>query len=136
MHSDVVTIYNYSKAEEVWYPTVVTNAELQTVVGSKDNAKGESSADSVKLFIPYKDDSIGGKIFVPPVQWGKAEDKCNTVTLKSDDFFVVGEFSIVENEADYTDGFYSHMRENTDYCFKITTVSRFKSIPHFEVGGA
>ena len=73
--------------------------------------------------------------YLNPVAFKKAEDRENHFTLGQKDFFVEGELDlIVIEEDDYPNGFFEYIKSEYDNVFKITTVERYKVIPHFEVG--
>lgn len=135
MFKDVVTVFNYCKDAGKWYPTVLKNVELQTKSGIIEKNSGVSSSDNALLFVHCKDDTVDSKKYLPPKAWQRSDDKENTVTFAEDDFFVVGEFFEIVNEENYIDSYFTHMSENYDYCYKITSVKRFRGIPHFEIGG-
>lgn len=134
MYKDTVTVFNFYGGK--WFPTVIENTELQKTSGIRQNNSGVSSSDNALLFVQCQDDVVGGKAYLPPKVWQKSEDKENAVTFSEDAFFVLGEFSELANDEDYEDGYFAHMSENCDYCYKITSVKKFKNIPHFEIGGA
>lgn len=135
MFKDIVTIFNYCKSTEKWYPTVIKNSELQTKSGITEKNSGVSSSDNALLFVHCNGDNVCGKKYLSPKVWQRSADKENFVTFAEDDFFVVGEFIETVNEEDYEDGYFTYMSENYDYCYKITSVKRFRGIPHFEIEG-
>ena len=133
MFGDVVTVFNYFNGK--WFPTVLNGAELQFKSGINEKNSGVSSSDNALLFVHINGDFISGKKYLSPKIFQKSDDKESYVTFAEGDFFVVGEFSEIVNEEDYNDGYFSYMCGQYDYCYKITSVKRFKGIPHFEIGG-
>lgn len=135
MFKDIVTIFNYCKNTGKWYPTVLKNVELQTKNGITEKDSGVSSSDNTLLFVHCSGDFVGSKRYLSPKAWQRSDNKDDFVTFAEDDFFVVGKFFEIVNEEDYEDSYFTYMSENYDYCYKITSVKRFKGISHFEIGG-
>lgn len=133
MFNDVVTVFNLCNG--LWYPAVLHNVRLQTKSGIKQKNNGISSEDNAMLFVQTSSGRIGDKTYLPPKEW-LLSAKDSNVTFTEGGFFVSGEYTDVVSDEDYTDGYYSHMRETHDDCYLITTVQRFTVIPHFEIGGA
>lgn len=133
MFSDTVTVFNICNG--LWYPAVLHKVRLQAKSGIKQESSGVSSEDNALLFVQIFGDKISDKTYLPLKEW-LLSDKDGTVTFTEGGFFVSGEYTDVVSDDDYTDGYYSHMRETHDDCYLITTVQRFTVIPHFEIGGA
>lgn len=133
MFGDVVTVFNYLNGK--WLPTVLSGVELQFKSGINEKNSGVSSNDNALLFVHINGDFIGDKKYLSPKVFQRSDDTENSVTFAEGDFFVVGEFSEIVNEEDYIDSYFSYMCKQCDYCYKITSVKRFKGIPHFEIGG-
>lgn len=134
MYQDTVTLFNFYEDKKKgickWYPTVLENVELQISRGVTVTKDGNSNDNNATLHIRQIDD------YVPPIAYKKLEDKAGVFTLKPEDFFVEGNITdIVIDEDDYPDGFFEYAKRNYDNVFQITTIERFKAIPHFEVGG-
>lgn len=132
MFNDIITIFN--QVEDIWYPTVLSNVELQVASGQSKSKDGNSSTD-VALLIINIDNELEKK-YLKPVAYVKADDKVGKFTLREDDFFVEGEYiaDIVDDTA-YERGFFEYMKTNYDNVFCISAVKKFSTIPHFEVGG-
>ena len=133
MVGDVVTVFNYLNGK--WLPTVLSGVELQFKSGINEKNSGVSSNDNALLFVHINGDFIGDKKYLSPKAFQRSDDTENSVTFAEGDLFVVGEFSEIVNEEDYIDSYFSYMCKQCDYCYKITSVKRFKGIPHFEIGG-
>ena len=133
MFNDTVTVFNMCNG--LWYPVVLHNVKLQAKSGMAQKNNGISSEDNAMLFVQTTGDKIGDKTYLPPKEW-LLSDKDSTVTFTEGGFFVSGEYTDVVSDDDYTDGYYSHIRETHDDCYLITTVQKFTVIPHFEIGGA
>lgn len=133
MFKDIVTVFNYFNGK--WLPTVISGAELQYKSGINEKNSGVLSSDNALLFVHIIGDFIGDKKYLTPKAFRKSYDTGNCITFAEGDFFVVGEFSQSVNDEDYVDGYFSYMCEQCDYCYKITSVKRYKGIPHFEIRG-
>ena len=113
------------------YPTVLHDVELQINHGITVTTDGNANDNTASLHIRNDLDK-----YLNPVAFKKAEDRENHFTLGQKDFFVEGELDlIVIEEDDYPNGFFEYIKSEYDNVFKITTVERYKVIPHFEVGG-
>lgn len=135
MYNDTVTVFNYyeDKKKSIcrWYPTVLHDVELQINHGITVTTDGNANDNTASLHIRNDLDK-----YLNPVAFKRAEDRENHFTLGQKDFFVEGELDlIVIDEDDYPNGFFEYIKSEYDNVFKITTVERYKVIPHFEVGG-
>lgn len=140
MFEDTVTLFNFFEDKETgeckWYPKVLRGVELQATKGIVTNTKGTDTADKANLHIPYSGEKVCGYDYKKPLAWKRCEDKIGTLTIAENDFFVEGEFDMtVVDENDYQEDFYEHMRATYDDVYNITSVNRYDTIPHFEVGG-
>ncbi|MCM1245984.1 MAG: hypothetical protein NC293_10120 [Roseburia sp.] len=141
MFVDTVTVFNFFEDQESgecrWYPKVLHGVELQTAKGIVADTKGVDTADKASLHIPYSGNmTVCGYDYRKPLAWQAYDDKTQCITIAENDFFVEGAFDLaVVDEADYPEGFYEHMRASYDDVYNITSVNRYDTIPHFEVGG-
>ena len=133
MFCDTVTVYNYHAGQ--WFPTIITNAELQSENAAKENNSGASSSDGALLIVHISGNTVSGKEYISPEEYAKLSSPEGFVTFAPGDLFVVGGLSDIVNDDDYIDGLYSHLNEESSGCFKIVSVKRFKLLPHFEIGG-
>lgn len=149
MFSDVVTVFNHYKSRlgDMWYPTVVRNANLLIDKAAIVAKYGAESKDNAILNIHYQTVDgqimVDGKPYLPPKEWERqTNDKlAESITFTSGtdfDFFMLGEYPTTNPIADddYVDGFYNHVNDEYDYVFAITSVARYTAIPHFEIMGA
>lgn len=149
MFSDVVTVFNHYKSRlgDMWYPTVVRNANLLIDKAAIVAKYGAESKDNAILNIHYQivdgQILIDGKPYIPPKEWERqTNDKlAESITFTSGtdfDFFMLGEYHTTKPIADddYVDGFYNHVNDEYDYVFAITSVAKYTAIPHFEIMGA
>lgn len=149
MFSDVVTVFNHYKSRlgDMWYPTVVRNANLLIDKAAIVAKYGAESKDNAILNIHYQTVDgqilIDGKPYLPPKEWERqTNDKlAESITFTSGtdfDFFMLGEYPTTNPIADddYIDGFYNHVNDEYDYVFAVTSVAKYTAIPHFEIMGA
>lgn len=145
MYSDTVTIFNFHRDSNMWFPTVISNVDLVVDHGANKEKTGLDSADTAKLHIRYHNVDgkamIGDKEYLMEKQWQSTDavKRTNTITFsEGHDFFIRGDYdsSSPISDDDNSDGFYNRMRNTYDDCFLITTVGGpYKLIPHFEIGG-
>ena len=149
MFSDVVTVFNHYKSRlgDMWYPTVVRNANLLIDKAAIVAKYGAESKDNAILNIHYQTVDgqimVDGKPYLPPKEWERqTNDKlAESITFTSGtdfDFFMLGEYPTTNPIADddYVDGFFNHVNDEYDYVFAITSVAKYTTIPHFEIMGA
>ena len=149
MYNDTITLFNRHKSYsgDMWYSTVLSGVNLIIDKAAIIAKYGAEAKDNAVLNIKYQvvDGSriIGGKIWLPPKEWGRqSEDMlCKTLTFadgQAFSFFYAGEWPDTEpiSDNDYTEGFYNYIKSRYDYAFAITSVSMYEVIPHFETMGA
>lgn len=143
LFQDVITVFNYHKADGLWYPTVITNAHVLAVKASTHVTDGYNNADTVEVHITSnKAQNVGtpdgSKSYTTPREYAITAHPAEYVTFTPErDFFYVGRWSDltpVEDE-DYDEGFYHAMNVENDGVYKISSASFFGLIPHFELGG-
>ena len=148
MFSDVITVFNHYKSRlgDMWYPTVVRNANILIDKAAIVAKYGAESKDNAILNIHYQTVDgqimVDGKHYLPPKEWERqTNDKlAESITFTSGtdfDFFMLGEYPTTKPIADddYVDGFYNHVNDEYDYVFAITSVGMYSVIPHFEITG-
>lgn len=148
MYNDTVTVFNLYRSKQLgtatWYPHVVENCYFNADKGANIQKTGLENADIAKLHIKYRvvdgKKMIGELEYKEPKEWdAQTNDKYDeTITFKDgEDFFVKGDLSgdpIDDNS--FRGGFFQYMNSIHDNVYRITTVGLYKTIPHFEIGGA
>ena len=127
--------YNADTEEETYYPTLLNDVDLVETKGANVSKSGMDSADAASLYVKPELLQDGCKKYLPAKEWLRMPDKCKEFFFtfaSGEDFFVGGDTSGEE----YTEEFFSCMKEKYDNCFKVTNVDRYELIPHLEVGGA
>jgi hypothetical protein len=148
MFDSTITVFNRYRSDELgdtWYPHVLHNVQLIKDKASIKAQYGAESSDSATLIINAKLDENGYIIdnlrFLPPKMWaGQVNDNIPASITFNDnaeafDFFIEGEWESSEpiNDDDYRAGFYNYMNKKNDYCYAITSVGDYKTIPHFVI---
>jgi hypothetical protein len=148
MFDSTITIFNrYSSSElgDTWYPHVLKNVQLIKDKASIKEKYGAESTDSALLIVNSElidgEHYIDGLHYLSPKKWQNQvnDDIPNSITFNDNaelfDFFIVGEWEGTEpiSDDDYRAGFFSYMNKQYDYCYAITSVGDYKTIPHFKI---
>lgn len=77
-------------------------------------------------------------VWVSPKAWQRLSNKEGYITFAAGDFFWAGKWEggtplYDENYGDLS--FFEYMAQNYDFVYRITNVSYFSVIPHFEIAG-
>ena len=137
MYKDTVTIF--TRAGNVWYPTLVKGADFNGNRAAILARYGENSKDNAELHLRLgKCGCVAGKRYVLPKEWDSLTDKADSFAMRESDFFIVGDYTSLAtggtvSDLTYHDGFYNHMNRTYDNVYLITSVARYSVIPHFEV---
>ena len=144
MYHDTITIFNRKKGREgdTWYPTVLTDVNLNKDKGEVIARYGPNSSDNAILNVRYENDGediiIGDKQWIQPKQWQRSETPGAYLTFAAGDFFWNGSWdgTTALYDGNYGDQtFYDYMLANYDDVFMVTSVGHFSVIPHLEVTG-
>ena len=148
MFDKTITLFNHYKSRlgDMWYPTVIHNANLLIDKAAIVAKYGAESKDNAILNIHYQ--IVDGKIFVdgkpylPPKEWERQTNDmlAESITFASGtdfDFFMLGEYPVKEpiKDEDFKNGFFEEVKKEYDYVFSITSVAKYSVIPHFEIMG-
>lgn len=144
MYSDIITLFNFYESDlgNMWFPHILVNVNLIADKASIVAKYGAESTDNASLHIKYENEGdktlIQGIEYLPPKEWRKQpnDELSEYITFDSKhDFIILGKY---ENDQpilddDYESGFYDYMSDREDYCYAITSVGKYKVIPHFEI---
>lgn len=145
MYNDTITVFN--RKENMWYPTVLHNVNLNMDRAAILAKYGESAKDTAALNVRFRTENgerlIGNKTWLPPKEWEKLADPAGHITFRGGDtfdFFVLGKWAgdkpIDNDEYFDRDGFYNYMNKEYDYVFAVSSVGGpYSVIPHFEIMG-
>ena len=148
MYSDTITLFNHYKSRlgDMWYPTVIHNANLLIDKAAIIAKYGAESNDNAILNIHYDlvdgQIMVDGKPYLPPKEWERQTNDmlAESITFASGtdfDFFMLGEYPVKEpiKDEDFKNGFFEEVKKEYDYVFSITSVAKYSVIPHFEIMG-
>ncbi len=84
--------------------------------------------------------TVGGKIYLPPKMWQRAEEPELYVTFAAGedfDIFLPGPWTQTAPFGDgmWPGGFYEHLCRTRDGVFAVESVHRYRALPHFEIVG-
>lgn len=127
LHNQTITVFN--RYADTWFPKVLHGVHALASKSSLIKEYGPDNTDNLSVHILLKDGKIGGVEYVPRKKFvGEG------VTLAEGDLILVGEYSEAPvNDRDYPTGFYHYLNMQEDFLYKISSVSFFHLIPHFEV---
>ena len=151
MYKDTVTLFNRERRSQgdIWYPTILTDVNVNADRGAIVKVYGETSQDNAILNVHYYMSNgqrcvttpDGLKPWMQPKEWQRSENKNESVTFTAGgafDFFWLGEWdggSVIYDD-NYGDmSFYDYMLANYDQVYATTSVGDFTVIPHFEITG-
>jgi len=133
MFEGIITIFNYDRKTDKYYPTVLENIEIQKLVSARLIKTGTDDADTVNIHIPYSER------YRKPMEWQSSDNKADIFTFNAKnkkDFIYCGKWEDckVIADSDYEGDFYAYMSSNFDDVYMISTVAEYNTIPHWEVG--
>lgn len=138
MYKDTVTVFNKKivNGSIMWYPTLLTNVDLNADKAFVMSRLGENSADRCILHVKMSGDTISGKAYMTPKVFA-ASGTTDNITFANGDFFIAGAYGTYTAISDslYTDGLYNEINRTMDNVFLVTSCARFSVIPHIEVTG-
>ncbi len=145
MYQDTVTLFNRRREPDgdVWYPTVLRGVDLNVDHAALVAKYGSSCNDKAVLHIRYgwhDGRVVGGKDYLTPMLWRRAEDPAGAITLQSGedfDFFIEGAWpdETPVKDDDWPGGFYAHMVQTRDGVYAVSSAAKYSVIPHIEVMG-
>ena len=146
MYRDTITIFNRRTAggETMWYPTVIEGVQLSVERALAAAGYGWKQAGRAVALAPYTPTedvmTVGGKIYLPPKMWQRAEEPELYVTFTAGedfDIFLPGPWTQTAPFGDgmWPGGFYEHLCRTRDGVFAVESVHRYRALPHFEIVG-
>lgn len=125
-----------------WFPHVVSGCWFNDNRAANIEKTGLENADSARVHVPFGYDDgeivVGDIGYLAPKAWAAAGCPSNVLTFQEGEgFFLLGEYpETTVDDDDYERGLFQHLNTTMDGVYRITTVGRYKVIPHFEIGGA
>lgn len=154
MFDCTVTIFNYHKATDTWYMSVVSSADIgeATQKGQVRDA-GATNSSAVTLLLPCSSDKSitttdGTREYATPKTYAECDVPAECFTLSPEcDFIYSGDATELSDfsdadltegiaDTDYEEGFYRAMNDAYDGVYMINSAEFYSLIPHFEIGGA
>lgn len=143
MHCDCITIFNYHKLSDKWYPTLIHGVDFGNVSSSKNSTRGTDDESSVVFIIKCNQcrqviTHSGAKRYIGAKEYARCSNPHGYFTFDTEKDFVyrgIWNGEMVINEDDYECGFYSYMNSEFDDVYKITSSEFYSLLPHFEVSG-
>lgn len=146
IYNDTITIFNRRTAgeETLWYPTVIEGVQLSVGQAQAAAGYGWKQAGQTVALVPYVPMegtmTVGGKIYLPPKMWQRADEPELYVTFAGGedfDFFLPGAWPEAGPFADgmWPGGFYEHLCRTRDGVWAVESVHRYGALPHFEIAG-
>lgn len=138
MYRDTVSVFTRKcvRNADVWYCTVIANADFNADRGAIIAKYGDNSADNAKVHIKYADgEIIADKQYVTPKVYQGLADCANHITFQPGDIVMLGEWTgdAVIEDSSFHSGFYELLNKTYDNVYRITSVAKYSVIPHFEV---
>ena len=143
VYQDTITVFNFHADSNLWYPSVVDGTDLIEHDGTASTHHGKESTDNAEIIIHCGADrsvitSSGVKAYVSPKKYGSCEHPESKITFKPEcDFIYAGAWPDLEpiDDDEYENGLYHAMNDEHDGIYMIQSVTHFKLLPHFEIGG-
>lgn len=143
MYQNTITIFNYHKATELWYPSVISGVDLIASKANNTTKEGLNNGDVVDIIIHCTPDkqittSEGVKSYTGAKEYAKCDNPASHITFTPEkDFIYEGvwpDTSAISGD-DYESGLYHELNENFDGVYLINSVAYYGLLPHFEIGG-
>lgn len=147
MYKDTVTIFNRyvdSMGNTMWFPHVLTDANINIDKAVINSKYGEESKDNAVLNVKYHfrdfKKMVGEKLYFSPKEWERQvnDELPNCITFKGGndfDFFMLGNYGSTEPIEDKKGTFFREIQQEYDYVFAVTSVAKYDLISHFEILG-
>ena len=143
MYDATLTLFNYHKATNLWYTTVIYGADVIETRGADSSTRGLQNTDAVEIIVHTNAQQAvlcdaGAKQYLGPKAYRACDtpESCFTFTPETD-FVMVGDHGVLEPVEDDEDcGLYHRMNDAYDGVYLIHTATWYSLLPHFEIGGA
>lgn len=143
MYHDTITVFNYHKASDRWYPSVISNVDLLVTKARSATTAGGNNADAVDIIVHCTADkavstSEGVKSYTSPKEYARCENPSERITFAPEcDFLYTGVWNGTESllDDDHDESLYHVMNDEYDGVYMISSVGFYGLLPHFEIGG-
>lgn len=143
MYQDTITVFNFHKTSGLWYPSIITGADLLAAKSSNHTTNGMNNADSVEIIVHCTAAKVfatsdGDKSYTGPKEYAKCDNPAQRITFTPEsDFIYNGAWPDLTpiNDDEYDDGLYHALNEEHDGIYMISSAAFYGLLPHFEIGG-
>lgn len=143
MFQNTITVFNFHKQTGLWYPSVISGADLIAAKASTRTPDGVNNADTVDILINCTaakviTTSAGGKSYTGPKVYAGCADPASCITFTPEqDFIFDGEWADLTpiDDEDYDEGLYHVLNAAHDGIYMISSAAFYGLLPHFEIGG-
>jgi hypothetical protein len=144
MYSEAITLFNYHKASNSWYPSVIRGVDLIDVRSKRNSATVTSNADTAEILINCEADKslqtdTGAKSYTTDKEFQRCAEPQNCYTFtEGKDFIYHGVWPTltpISDNVGVDSGFFQSVNDNYSGVYKINSVAFYGLIPHFEIGG-
>jgi len=144
MFDKTITLFNYSKATDGWFKTVIENVDCIVDEALSPSTRGMNDEYSADIKIQANPDKSivakGGstKTYVGPKIYAADSAPSGKFTFTPElDFIMIGDYSslVLSAESTYDTGLYDAMNSQYDDVYIIKKAVFYGLLPHFEVGG-
>ena len=143
MFQSTITVFNYHKQTGLWYPSVISGADLIATKASTRATDGVNNADAVDILINCTaakviTTSAGGKSYTGPKEYAGCADPASCITFTPEQDFIFdgawADLTPIDDE-DYDEGLYHALNAAHDGIYMISSAAFYGLLPHFEIGG-
>lgn len=143
MYQNTITLFNFHAATGLWYPSVISGADLIASSANAEMKEGTGNKDAVEVIIHCTADkciltSQGVKSYESAKNYAKCDNPSGCITFKPEkDFIYDGLWSDLSpmNGENYDSGLYNELNTSYDGVYMISSAAFYGLLPHFEIGG-
>ncbi len=144
MFDRTITLYNFKKADGMWYGNVIEGCTLTSTDSLSNTARGMNNSGNLSIHIhcnsdkTLKNSSGALRRAVPPKEYQSLHSVVNEITFTPEVDFIVADRAMNElmvSDDSFENGFYNYMNQKYDDVYMITNATWYNLIPHFVLGG-
>lgn len=143
MYQNTITLFNFHKATELWYPSVISGVDLIACKAKNTAKEGDINGDTVDVIIHCTTDktvqtSEGVKSYIGVKAYAVCDTPSEHITFAPEcDFIYDGVLTDLTPVSDgyYDSGLYHELNEKLDGVYMISSATFYSLLTHFEIGG-
>lgn len=143
MYQKTITLFNYHKGTDKWYPSVIPSVDLIGNKASAASKEGVKNNDTVDIIINTNSNkeintAVGTKSYTGAKAYAQSNTPSACITFAPEqDFIYEGVWPSLSpiDDSDYESGLYHDMNDNYDGVYLVSSAVYYDLIPHFEIGG-